>query len=40
MAVFNNNNTDLIFRLPFLEKGIIQILANATGGLAIVLEHR
>lgn len=27
-------------RLPFLEKGILQILSNATGGLAIVLEHR
>ncbi|KAL7421306.1 Serine carboxypeptidase S28 [Cryptotrichosporon argae] len=27
-------------RLPFLEHGILQILANATGGLAIVLEHR
>ncbi|WOO84920.1 putative extracellular serine carboxypeptidase [Vanrija pseudolonga] len=27
-------------RLPFLETGIAQILANATNGLAIVLEHR
>lgn len=27
-------------RLPFLEKGILQILSNATGGLGIVLEHR
>lgn len=26
--------------LPFLEKGILQILSNATGGLSIVLEHR
>lgn len=26
--------------MPFLETGIAQILANATNGLAIVLEHR
>ncbi len=26
--------------LPFLEKGILQILSNATDGLSIVLEHR
>lgn len=28
------------YRLPFLEKGILDILSNATGGLSIVLEHR
>ncbi|OWZ38641.1 serine carboxypeptidase [Cryptococcus neoformans c45] len=28
------------YRLPFLEKGILNILSNATGGLSIVLEHR
>ncbi|WWD06866.1 hypothetical protein V865_004963 [Kwoniella europaea PYCC6329] len=27
-------------RVPFLEKGILQILSNATGGIGIVLEHR
>jgi hypothetical protein len=27
-------------RLPYLQQGIVQILANATGGLGIVLEHR
>lgn len=27
-------------RLAFLDHGILQILANATGGLAVVLEHR
>ena len=32
--------TDDEYSLPFLEKGILQILANATGGLSIVLEHR
>lgn len=31
---------DNVARLPFLEKGILQILSNATGGLSIVLEHR
>lgn len=27
-------------RLPFLQKGIVSILANATGGLGVILEHR
>lgn len=27
-------------RLPFLQKGIIHELAQATGGIAVVLEHR
>ena len=27
-------------RLPYLQQGIVQILANATSGLGIVLEHR
>jgi hypothetical protein len=27
-------------RLPFLDTGIAEILANATGGIGVVLEHR
>lgn len=27
-------------RLPFLDTGVLDILAEATGGLSIVLEHR
>lgn len=27
-------------RLPFLDTGIVDILAKATGGLGVVLEHR
>ncbi len=27
-------------RLPFLDTGIVEILAHATGGLGVVLEHR
>lgn len=27
-------------RLPFLQKGIVSILAEATGGLGVILEHR
>ena len=27
-------------RLPFLDTGIVEILARATGGLGVVLEHR
>ncbi|ORY33065.1 serine carboxypeptidase S28-domain-containing protein [Naematelia encephala] len=38
--VLDGGETSGADRLPFLEKGIIQILANATEGLAIVLEHR
>ncbi|ORX39182.1 serine carboxypeptidase S28-domain-containing protein [Kockovaella imperatae] len=38
--VLDGGETDGANRIPFLEKGILQILANATGGLSIVLEHR
>jgi hypothetical protein len=27
-------------RLPFLDTGIVDILARATGGVGVVLEHR
>lgn len=27
-------------RIPFLDTGIVEILAKATGGIGIVLEHR
>lgn len=27
-------------RLPYMDTGIVDILANATGGLGVVLEHR
>ncbi|KAF5002490.1 hypothetical protein FGRMN_315 [Fusarium graminum] len=27
-------------RIPFLEHGILQMLANATGGIGVILEHR
>ncbi|KAJ4258764.1 hypothetical protein NW762_007851 [Fusarium torreyae] len=27
-------------RLPFLEHGILKLLANATGGIGVILEHR
>lgn len=27
-------------RLPFLDTGIVEILARATGGVGVVLEHR
>ena len=27
-------------RLPFLDTGIVDILAKATGGVGVVLEHR
>jgi hypothetical protein len=31
---------DIAARLEFLEKGILEILSNATNGLSVVLEHR
>ncbi|KAF9234953.1 peptidase S28 [Melanogaster broomeanus] len=30
----------VIDRLPFLDTGIVEILANATGGVGVILEHR
>lgn len=33
-------NKDLQDRLPFLDTGIVDILASATNGLGVVLEHR
>ncbi|KAK8843963.1 hypothetical protein IAR55_006755 [Kwoniella newhampshirensis] len=38
--VLDGGETSGADRLPFLEKGILQILSNATNGLSIVLEHR
>ena len=38
--VLDGGETDGAGRLPYLEKGILQILANATNGISIVLEHR
>ena len=38
--VFELLLTFLQDRLPFLDTGIVEILAKATGGLGIVLEHR
>ena len=32
--------TDGAGRLPFLQKGIVAILAEATNGLGVILEHR
>ncbi|WWD21383.1 hypothetical protein CI109_105868 [Kwoniella shandongensis] len=38
--VLDGGETSGADRIPFLEKGILQILSNATNGLSIVLEHR
>lgn len=38
--VVDGGETSGANRLPFLKQGILQILAEATGGLSIVLEHR
>jgi hypothetical protein len=38
--VLDSGETDAVGRLPFLDHGILDILANATGGIGVVLEHR
>ncbi|KAK3362495.1 peptidase S28 [Lasiosphaeria hispida] len=40
VIVLQGGETSGIDRLPFLQKGILAILAEATGGLGVVLEHR
>ncbi|KAI0703405.1 peptidase S28 [Cytidiella melzeri] len=40
VIVLDSGEDSGVDRLPFLQQGIAQILANATGGLGIVLEHR
>ena len=38
--VLESGEDDATDRLPYLQKGIIHQLAEATGGIAVVLEHR
>ena len=38
--VLDGGETSGMDRLPFLDTGIMEILARATGGIGIVLEHR
>jgi hypothetical protein len=40
VIVLQSGETDAIGRLPFLQKGIVAIIAEATGGLGVILEHR
>ena len=40
VIVLGSGEDDATDRLPFLQKGIIHQLAEATGGIAVVLEHR
>ncbi|KAI0770214.1 peptidase S28 [Fomes fomentarius] len=38
--VLDGGETSGVDRLPFLDTGIMEILARATGGIGVVLEHR
>ena len=38
--VHDGYETSSVNRLPFLDMGIMEILARATGGIGIVLDHR
>jgi hypothetical protein len=38
--LLDSGETDAANRLPYLDHGILDILANATNGIGIVLEHR
>lgn len=40
IIVIDGGETSGEDRLPFLDTGIAEILANATGGIGVVLEHR
>lgn len=40
VLVLESGEDDATDRLPFLQKGIVHQLAEATGGIAVVLEHR
>ena len=40
VIVLDGGETSGEDRLPFLDTGIVNILANATNGLGVVLEHR
>ena len=40
VIVLDGGETSGKNRIPFLDTGIVEILANATGGLGVVLEHR
>ena len=40
VIVIDGGETSGVDRIPFLDTGIAEILANATGGVAVVLEHR
>ncbi|KAI0670867.1 peptidase S28 [Trametes maxima] len=40
VIVLDGGETSGVDRLPFLDTGIVEILAKATGGVGVVLEHR
>ncbi|PGH32046.1 hypothetical protein GX50_05171 [[Emmonsia] crescens] len=40
VIVLHGGETDGEGRLPFLQKGIVKILSEATNGLGVILEHR
>ncbi|KAJ7213797.1 peptidase S28 [Mycena rebaudengoi] len=40
VIVLDGGETSVTARLPFLDTGIVDILANATNGLGVILEHR
>ncbi len=40
VIVLQSGETNAVGRLPFLQKGIVAILAEATNGLGVILEHR
>lgn len=40
MIVLQGGETGVDDRLPYLQKGIVYLLAQATGGIGVILEHR
>lgn len=40
IILLQSGETNGLNRLPFMQKGILAQLANATGGISVILEHR
>lgn len=40
VIVLQSGETSGVGRLPFLQKGIVNILTKATNGIGVILEHR
>lgn len=40
VTILQSGETDATGRLPFMQKGILKMISEATGGISVILEHR